>query len=91
MKIPATLDICGVGYKIVWKPDTAMHNSIGETRYNECEIWLNEKYKEHKDRMAQVFLHEIIHATAEELNIGISEDQVNNLAVGLNPIIHRII
>jgi uncharacterized protein YpuA (DUF1002 family) len=64
---------------------------MGESKYNECEIWLNEDYKEVKERLSQVFLHEVVHAVSNELNINLTEDQVNNLAVGLNPIIHKIV
>jgi hypothetical protein len=91
MKIPESINICGITYRVIWRSDKDMHNNIGETRYNESEIWLNEKYQKYDERMAQVFLHECTHAVSEELNLNLTEDQVNNLAVGLNPIIHRII
>ena len=89
--IPDKLNICGVNYNVIWRSDKDMHNNIGETRYNDCEIWLNDKYRHIEERITQVFLHECVHAVSEELNLNLTEDQVNNLAVGLHPVIHTIV
>ena len=85
--IPVKIVICGVEYKVVWKPNEEMKREIGKCKYNIAEIWLNEKYKNTKDRAYQVFLHEVIHAVSFELNLDLKEDYVNNLAVGLYPIV----
>ncbi len=85
-----TIDILGVPYTVHWKTEQEMPDTIGEAKYNHHEIWLNEEYKSDLERINQVLLHEIIHCISCELNLNLKENQVNNLAVGLFPLIKKL-
>ena len=84
------ITILGIPYKLLWKTKDEMKKNIGIAHYNHHEIWLDSEYKSDKERINQVLLHEIIHCISSELNLNLSEDQVNNLAVGLYPLIKKI-
>lgn len=80
------IKILGQEYSIYLLPNKKMKGKLGECNVNNREILLRETLK--GDKFREVFLHEIIHAIAEMLDLDMSETQVNNIAVGLTALIN---
>ena len=84
MKIPSQVIILGQPFDIIMKPQAEMEDELGCCQVTYNTIFLRQDMKDEK--MGEVLLHEIIHAVGENLNLDLTENQVNNLAVGLYPI-----
>lgn len=77
MKIPNSVKILGQAYRVIWKKNL---RDMGLTDVNKNVIYLRSGMV--PDKAGEVFCHEVTHAITEMLNQGMSEDQVNNTAVG---------
>lgn len=84
MKIPDTVKICGLEYKVIKKNDLAENeNKVGKNYFPKCEITLqignyNPQFIE------STFFHEVMHSLAYHyLNDELTEKQVDRLANGL--------
>ena len=86
MKLHKKLKILGQEYSVYLLPNKKMKGKLGECNVNDREILIRETLK--GDKFREVFLHEIIHAIAEMLNLDMTENQVNNVAVGLTALIN---
>lgn len=81
MKVPKKIKILGQDYNVIEKEDAKMEGIMGLCLSDDCEIHLRKSMPE--DKKGEVFLHEVVHAIAETLNLKLTENQVNNLGVGL--------
>lgn len=83
-----SIKILGQDYslKVVGKKDLPKQ-TVGICNSTKNEILLSKNLN--GDKKIEVMLHEVIHAVSEMLLIGLKEEQVNNLAVGLLPYIDR--
>lgn len=88
MKIPKTVRICGLDYKVTLKEDLYIEEGCyGTHNPTTLEIQL-QNHKLNEDRQMQVFIHELIHAVdLHYLNSKLSEDQVNQVANGVYQIL----
>lgn len=58
-----------------------MEGIMGLCRSDDCAIDLREGMT--KDKRGEIFVHEVVHAIGEVLNLKLTENQVNSLGVGL--------
>ena len=80
MKIPSKVKILGQDFDIKFLPRKKMKD-LGRADINDNIIYLREGMPE--DKLGEIFFHEVCHAITEMLNQNVTEDQVNNTAVGL--------
>jgi Zn-dependent peptidase ImmA (M78 family) len=73
--------ILGKRYKIKYLDDDTMQSGYGSMQRAHGIILINKDTTE--DQQAETLLHEVIHAVDEELKIGLEENDVARLAVGL--------
>jgi len=86
MKIPNKVKINGIDYevkrvKIDEVPPLMKNHADGQTSYDKCIIYLDIALN--KQRMFQVFLHEIIHAIEWANDLGSSESYIQSMSSGL--------
>ena len=81
MKIPKTLNICGQKFKVGMKSDRQMKDAIGLCYAHKNIMYLQDDLP--KDKMGETLIHEVIHAIEQQMNLKMTENQVNNLALGL--------
>ena len=86
MKIPKKIKIGGIDYRVKLikmgeAPPLTKNHADGETHYDTCMIYLDTSLD--KQRMFQVFLHEIIHALEWGNNFSTSEDYIQAMSSGL--------
>lgn len=81
MKIPKEVNICGQTFKIIYKKNLQQDGQdlLGLCDVNSCAIYLKTGLTEQKKK--EVFLHECIHAIAENLNLNLNENKVNLLGI----------
>lgn len=87
MKIPEKVIILDQQYKITILPEDHMEGIMGLCRSDDCAIDLRDGMT--TDKQGEVFLHEVIHAVGETLNLKLTENQVNSLGVGLFGFLRR--
>ena len=76
-----SLNILGKEYEIKGQPKRYMGGDIGTGSSTNQVITFDETLK--KDQRAETILHEMIHIVDQELGLGMTEEQVSRLAVGL--------
>ena len=81
MNIPDKVKILSQDFTVKRLPKKKMKSVLGLCDSTKNVIELREEIC--GDKLAEVFIHEVVHGIAENLNMGLKEDQVNNLAVGL--------
>jgi len=79
------INICGTDFKIVRTKDLHTDQGAldGQVRYDDSTIAINTKIVD-KGRLAEVFMHEIVHAIDASLHISLSEENVQRMASGLH-------
>ena len=81
MIIPPVVKILGQEYKIEFLGDKKKRNFIGRCFPNANIIQLEETLC--KDKMGEVYLHEVLHAIDENLELGMKHKSINRLAIAL--------
>ena len=87
MRIPSQLFIHGQVFDIQFRDEKEMIGELGKCDVNHNTIFLRHGLNDEK--LAEVLLHEVIHGVAEMINMTLTENEVNNLAVGLMPILRH--
>ena len=92
IKIPSSINICGLPYKIIQTDDkknvsNGNGDSWGHIYYERLEIWIYNKLSIRKKW--NILLHEIIHGIDESCSIGLNESKTDRLAVGLMDVLVR--
>lgn len=77
MKIPETIRLNGVDYRVIWKDDLHddTHMLMGEIVYGESAIYLNPKVQDHQHACLTLW-HEILHGIVEHFNISGAENRM---------------
>jgi len=86
MKIPKKVKIDGINYivkkvKVGEEPPLMKNHADGQTNYGDCIIYLDAKLN--KQRMFQIFMHEIIHAIEWANDLSSSESYIQSMSSGL--------
>lgn len=84
MKIPKTLKICGLDYKVIEEKDIHLKEGLdGEHSTERQEIRIR-KNDCHQQRKEKVLFHEILHAIDVHWNNdSLTEEQIDRLANGI--------
>lgn len=81
MREITSIIVLGKRYTIHRQPDYLMFDKIGWCDRNNSIIVLNKSVSQ--EQQAEKLIHEVIHAIDDELSLGLDEEQVARLAVGL--------
>lgn len=81
MVIPPVVKILGQDYKIKFLGKSKKRDFIGRCFPHANIIQLDENLP--PDKMGEVFLHEVLHAIDENLELGIKHKSINRLAIAL--------
>ena len=81
MRIPKTVHFIGQDYEVQMLEKKDMPKLLGFCDVNKNVIQLRDSLK--GDKLGEIFLHECIHAVESQLSLGLSENQVNSLGVGV--------
>lgn len=82
MNIPQTFELFSQIWQIRAGSPKELDNNNGLCYSDSCEILLNPQQS--AQSMKQTLLHELIHAVETKLNLDLTENQVDTLAIGLN-------
>ncbi|MBS4000792.1 MAG: hypothetical protein KGZ71_09960 [Desulfobulbaceae bacterium] len=75
------MKILGKNYEVLILNDSPMMSNIGEIDNKACKIYINGGLS--TDEQKETLLHETIHVVDYQLKLGLTEDQVHRLSVGL--------
>lgn len=75
------VSVLGKDYKVRFKADADMHSNAGAVQVDQGIIDINNSHS--PDCKEDSLIHEILHIIDRELSIGIDEDQIRRLSVGL--------
>jgi hypothetical protein len=84
MKIPKKVWICGQLFSIVYKKELKGRKEeplLGQCDTNKCTIYLEKGMSDEKKK--EVFIHECCHGICENLNLNLTESQINSFALFL--------
>lgn len=76
-----TISILGKKYTVEYVPNSKLIDCMGISNRHSQEILIDESTAE--DQKAETLIHEVIHVIEEELLLGLPEETVARLAVGL--------
>jgi len=76
-----TITILGKPYKLLELSEVESLGNMGTTRRAKQIIHVDKELA--KDQYSETILHEIIHVIDEELNLGLDEQTIARLAVGI--------
>ena len=81
MKVPKKIRICGQDFKVIQEKDLQRNDEklLGLCIVDECTIYLKKNLS--REKKAEVFFHECIHAIDENLCLKIGESRVNHLCL----------
>lgn len=82
MNIPQTFELFSQVWQIRAGSPKELDNNNGLCYSDSCEILLNPNQA--IQEMKQTLLHELVHAIETKLNLDLTENQVDTLALGLN-------
>lgn len=84
MKIPETVRVCGLDYKVIKSESLAIKDGLTGSHNPETLVIEVHNHFAGPARMEQVFFHELVHAIDEHyMNKKLEEDQVNALGNGI--------
>ena len=78
---PRTVRVIGKTFAIEYVEAVDDEGNSGEHRRDDQLIKI--KLKQHPETLRETLLHEVIHAIDEQLDLGMKEQQVHRLAIGL--------
>jgi hypothetical protein len=81
MKIPSSVDVMGQEFSVKKRKENKRSDCIGICYAHKNRIEIDRNL--HPDKAGETFLHEVIHAIEQNMNLRMTENQVNNLALGL--------
>ena len=79
------LRILGMDYRVDVSPrNVDAQNLRGQCNVEDCLIYITGEGDQQV--MRETLVHEVLHAISERLNIGLDEEKVRNLSVGLDAV-----
>jgi len=86
MKLPKTIKIGGVDWKLNWGiPEAGAEDKFGETRFGGSEIWINPGQS--PNMIPSTLLHELIHAVLLNAGAKTTENGVRALEIGIGQVL----
>ena len=82
MNIPQTFELFSQLWQIRAGSPKEMEDNNGLCYTDSCEILLNPQ--QNPQSMKQTLLHELVHCIESKMNLELTENQVDSLAIGLN-------
>lgn len=77
----STVDIFGIEYDVEKVDKIDDDGRLGEVNSDECVIRILASLK--PDKLRQIIIHEVLHAISDELDLGLTENQVMGASVGI--------
>lgn len=87
MKLPDMVYVLDQEYKVHHKPAKEMKGYLGICKSTDMVIEVRNNMT--NDKTKEVLLHEVTHAISDALNLNLTEDQVNNIGVGMYGFLSR--